>query len=79
MAVVVNWILAVGVGEGDWDVRVMPRVVWIGVLRTDEVRDWVYEFGDDITGSIFAAFRISSDKKWYVRPDVCPIHLICNL
>lgn len=61
MPVVVNWILAVGVGERDWDVRVMPRVVCMGVLRTEEVRDWVYEFWDDMTGSILA-LRISSDK-----------------
>ena len=39
MAVVVNWILAVGEGDRDCDVRVMPRVVWMGVLRTEEVRD----------------------------------------
>jgi hypothetical protein len=31
--------LAVGVDESDWDVRLMPRVVWMGVLRTEEVRD----------------------------------------
>jgi hypothetical protein len=39
IAPVVNWILAVGVDESDWDVRLMPRVVWMGVLRTEEVRD----------------------------------------
>jgi hypothetical protein len=70
VAVVVNWILAVGVGERDWDVRVMPRVVWMDVLRTEEVRDWVYEFGDNMIASILAALRISLDKKGYVRPDV---------
>jgi hypothetical protein len=70
MAVVVNWILAVGVGERDWDVRIMPRVVWMGVLRTEEVRDWVYEFGDDMTGSIVNAPKISEGNKGYVRPDV---------
>ena len=70
MAVVVNWIFAVRMGGGDWDARVMPRVVWMGVLRTEEVRDWVYEFGDDMTGSIANAPDISSSKKRHIKPDI---------
>lgn len=42
MGVVVKLRMALGEGVRDWEVRLTPRVVWIGVLRTEEVRFLVY-------------------------------------